>query len=155
KHSDDVCGTHHARDVRRVFETLGVQAPIISSSLQIPTMLMHTLRFSFRVSGDIPSRETVLEAFRERALLATSEYQYASEVFSAARDQGFNGRLLEQTVVVAPTVAVIGDRIVGFCFTPQDGNSLLSSVAAIVEDIDPEGWWDRMANFQKWQFGRV
>jgi len=118
-------------------------------------MLMHALHFSFRVSGEIPSRETVLAAFAERALLASSEFQYASQVFSAARDLGFNGRLLDQTVVVAPTVEVIGDRIVGFCFTPQDGNSLLSSVAAIVEANDPDGWRDRLAHFKKWQFPKV
>ena len=42
-------------------------------------------------------------------------------------------------MVVLPTVAVRRKReVYGFCFTPQDGNSLLSSVAAALWLIDPD-----------------
>jgi glyceraldehyde-3-phosphate dehydrogenase (NAD(P)) len=36
-------------------------------------------------------------------------------------------------------VTVHGDReVIGFCFTPQDGNSLASSIAAALWIIDPD-----------------
>ena len=54
-----------------------------------------------------------------------------STVFSFGRDHGHFGRILNQTVVVVQTLNVRNNtEITGFCFTPQDGNSLLSSIAA-------------------------
>jgi len=41
-------------------------------------------------------------------------------------------------VVPLPTLSVPHPRkVVGFCYTPQDGNSLLSSVAATLRYLDP------------------
>jgi len=63
----------------------------------------------------------------------------ANSVFSFGRDHGHYGRILNVTVVVTPTLAVRGGtEVVGYCFTPQDGNSLLSSVAATVWGLYPE-----------------
>ena len=46
--------------------------------------------------------------------------------------------LLNQTVVVRQSLALRGDReVVGVCFTPQDGNPLLSSIAATLRFLDP------------------
>ena len=54
----------------------------------------------------------------------------ANEVFSFGRDHGHFGRILNQTVVSVPSLNVRnGNEITGFCFTPQDGNSLLSTIA--------------------------
>ena len=42
-------------------------------------------------------------------------------------------------MVSLPTLTVRhGREVYGFCFTPQDGNSLLSSVAAALWLIDPD-----------------
>ena len=42
---------------------------------------------------------------------------------------------------MAPSIAVRhGREVYGFCFTPQDGNSLLSSVAAALWHIEQD--WD-------------
>ena len=42
-----------------------------------------------------------------------------------------SGEFLNQTVIVVAKPSDAGDKeIVGTCFTPQDGNSLLSSIAA-------------------------
>jgi len=47
------------------------------------------------------------------------------------------GACAAQTVVPLPTVAVPNSRkVVGFCYTPQDGNSLLSSIAATLRYLD-------------------
>src|SRR5690606_23010463 len=52
---------------------------------------------------------------------------------------GYYGRILSQTVVVMDTLAVRnGNELVAFCFTPQDGNPLLSTVAAMWWYLDPD-----------------
>ncbi|MGH9361681.1 MAG: hypothetical protein ACRD2T_07170, partial [Thermoanaerobaculia bacterium] len=74
------------------------------------------------------------------------------------RDHGYYGRILSQTVVVTPTLMVRNGReVYGFCFTPQDGNSLLSSIAAALWHIDPE--WDsvaeRLAPLRRWLYREI
>ena len=65
----------------------------------------------------------------------------SSPIFSFGRDHGYFGRLLNQTVVSVPTLTVRdGHEITGFCFTPQDGNSLLSSIAAAAWLINPDNY---------------
>jgi glyceraldehyde-3-phosphate dehydrogenase (NAD(P)) len=71
--------------------------------------------------------------------VAITDKRSANLIFSFGRDHGYYGRILSQTVVVRPTLAVRNAReVYGFCFTPQDGNSLLSSIAAALWHIDPE-----------------
>ena len=49
------------------------------------------------------------------------------------------GRILNQTVVVEQTLNVKnGNEISGFCFTPQDGNSILSSLSASLWFLYPK-----------------
>ena len=69
----------------------------------------------------------------------------ANDVFSFGRDQGHYGRILNVTVVAQPTLTVRnGTEICGYCFTPQDGNSLLSSIAAATWFLDPANYEDKI-----------
>ena len=62
---------------------------------------------------------------RDNHRVAVTDKQYANQIFSFGRDHGYYGRILSQAVVVLPTLLVRGGReVTGFCFTPQDGNSL-------------------------------
>ena len=72
--------------------------------------------------------------------VAMTHKKTANAIFSFGRDHGFFGRILNQTVIPYNTMHVSedGTEITGFCFTPQDGNSLLSSVSAAVWGIYPE-----------------
>jgi len=61
-------------------------------------------------------------------------------------------------VVVVPTLAVRQKReLFGFCFTPQDGNSLLSSVAAALWLIDPdqESVSRRLEPLRRWVYTEI
>jgi glyceraldehyde-3-phosphate dehydrogenase (NAD(P)) len=52
---------------------------------------------------------------------------------------------LNQTVVVEQTLNVRnGNEISGFCFTPQDGNSLLSSLSASLWFLYPHSYKDKL-----------
>jgi glyceraldehyde-3-phosphate dehydrogenase (NAD(P)) len=79
-------------------------------------------------------------------------------IFSFGRDHGYYGRILSQTVVVTPTLMVRKNReIYGFCFTPQDGNSLVSSIAAALWLIDPDpaSVAERLAPIRRFVFREI
>ncbi|HJL63727.1 MAG TPA: hypothetical protein QGH36_05960, partial [Candidatus Marinimicrobia bacterium] len=66
-------------------------------------------------------------------------------VFSFGRDHGHYGRILNETVVVEQTLNVRNEHeITGFCFTPQDGNSILSSIAAAERFLFPHAYDDKI-----------
>jgi len=140
RHDDPQFGTHHARDAFGVFETLDQKLDLFSSAVKLNTQYMHSIWFELRLNRDIDLEE-VLSRLADNHRVATTHKQEANLIFSFGRDHGYYGRILSQTVVVTPTLIVRGNReIVGFCFTPQDGNSLLSSVAAALWVMEPD--WD-------------
>jgi glyceraldehyde-3-phosphate dehydrogenase (NAD(P)) len=77
--------------------------------------------------------------------VALTAKDMTSTVFSFGRDHGHYGRILNQTVVVEQTLNVRnGNEISGFCFTPQDGNSLLSSLSASLWFLYPHSYKDKL-----------
>ncbi|NIP17378.1 MAG: hypothetical protein GWM87_03875, partial [Xanthomonadales bacterium] len=58
---------------------------------------------------------------------------------------------------VAPSLAVRNDgrEVVGFCFTPQDGNSLLSSVSAASWLLNPDDYDQRVQCLRSYFFDEV
>lgn len=138
KHSDERFGTHHARDAYHLYKTLGKDlSNVFSSACKLNSQYMHTIRFHLRVKSPV-TVETLINRVREDDRLAITYKRSANSVFSFGRDHGFFGRILNQTVIPHETLRVVGGQdIYGFCFTPQDGNSLLSSVAAALWLRDP------------------
>jgi glyceraldehyde-3-phosphate dehydrogenase type II len=138
KHSDAQFGTHHARDAYHLFETLGYHLDLYSSACVLPTQYMHALRFSIKLPFKI-TREEVIARLRENPRVALTQKLSANTIFSFGREHGHYGRILSQTVICEPTIVVRNEReVLGFCFTPQDGNSLLSSIAATMWFMDPD-----------------
>ena len=156
-HSDTEYGTHHARDAHEVFETLGQSFDLFSSAAKLNTQYMHSIWFQLALGRDV-TLEEVEERLRANPRVAVTDKQQANLIFSFGRDHGYYGRILSQTVVVLPTLAIHGGHeIYGFCFTPQDGNSLLSSVAAALWQIDPN--WDsvqeRLTPLHRWLYREI
>ena len=88
-----------------------------------------------------------LEKLRENKKITLTNYDTSNKVFSFGRDYGHYGRILTQTVVSIPTIQVrkvdgAYFEITGFCFTPQDGNALASSVAATLWHL--HGDWEEV-----------
>jgi len=136
KHDDPEFGTHHARDAFHLFQTVGEKLNLFSSAIKLNTQYMHTLWFDLELKHDTSLDEVKL-AFRNNPRIAVTNKRYVNEIFSFGRDHGYYGRILSQTVVPISTVAVPHPRkVVGFCYTPQDGNSLLSSIAATLRYLD-------------------
>ncbi|HJR93474.1 MAG TPA: hypothetical protein VJ938_13600 [Acidimicrobiia bacterium] len=138
KHKDERFGTHHARDAHVLFSTLGHDLNLFSSSLKVNTQYMHSIHFSLTLDRDMTVEEAK-ERLSSNARVAITHKNSANSVFSFGRDHGYYGRILSQTVVALDTLAVRnGNELVGFCFTPQDGNPMLSTVAAMLWYLDPE-----------------
>jgi len=137
RHKDPRFGTHHARDAHGLFETIGYDLNLYSSALKLNTQYMHSIHFSLTLD-----REMTLDEVKERLAankrVAITYRKSANSVFSFGRDHGYFGRILSQTVVAIETVAIRnGNEVVGFCFTPQDGNPLLSTLAATLWYLNP------------------
>jgi glyceraldehyde-3-phosphate dehydrogenase (NAD(P)) len=63
---------------------------------------------------------------------------------------------MSQTVVALETLAVRnGNEVVGFSFTPQDGNPLLSTVAAMLWYLDPNTLDHRIDILRRYLFREI
>jgi glyceraldehyde-3-phosphate dehydrogenase (NAD(P)) len=155
KHDDPEFGTHHARDAYHVFHTLGERLNLFSSAIKLPTQYMHTLWFDLELKHDT-TLEEVKALLRSNPRVACTNKRAANQIFSFGRDHGYFGRILSQTVVPVSTITVPNPRsIVGFCYTPQDGNSLLSSIAATLRYLDPAKLDERLDVLRPYMFREI
>lgn len=139
KHKDEQFGTHHARDAWHLYKTKGWDLQgLYSSAMKLNSQFMHVMRFHLKVK-EPTSVDKMIKTIREDDRQALTFKKSANQIFSFGRDHGFFGRILNQTIIPHETLSVTagGTDIRGFCFTSQDGNSLLSSVAAALWAIDP------------------
>ena len=154
-HKEPKYGTHHARDAVELFQTLGFDLNLHSSALKLNTQYMHSLWFSIILDEKI-TREEVIQRLKANDRVAMTEKTTANQVFSFGRDHGHYGRILNQTVVVTPTIQVRNEHeVIGFCFTPQDGNSLLSSVSAAMWFLNPNNYSKKIQCLGKYFFDEV
>ncbi len=136
KHTDEKYGTHHARDCAELFATKGLDLDLYSSVMKVNSQYMHVAHFSLEVK-EPTTLQKVIDRLDSDDRIALTEKATSNQVFSFGREHGHYGRILSQTVVCTPTLMVRGEHeLVGFCFTPQDGNSLLSSIAATLGFLD-------------------
>ena len=138
-HSDEKFGTHHARDVYDLLSTVSsCVTNLFSTAMKVNSQYMHVIRFSLKVTEKLTVTD-VVKRFKEDEFITLTKHKTANKVFSFGRDHGFYGRIYNQAVVCEPSLAVShrnGETTVtGFAFTPQDGNSILSSVATALYGI--------------------
>ncbi len=143
-HKDEKMGTHHAVDVYHLYKTLGVNLNVFSSALKLNTQYMHSIWYDLKLKykTDI---DKVKKMFRDNPRVAVTNKQAANLVFSFGRDHGHYGRILDQTVAVLPSIHVVNENeVIGFCFTPQDGNSIMSSISAMERFLYPETYEEKL-----------
>lgn len=143
-HKDPQMGTHHAKDVYHLYKTLGIELNVFSSALKLNTQYMHSIWYDIKLNNKI-TKDEVIDRFVRNPRVAVTQKNSANLVFSYGRDHGHYGRILNQTVAVLPSVHVINDNeIIGFCFTPQDGNSILSSITATERFLYPDTYKEKL-----------
>lgn len=166
RHNDDVFGTHHARDAFWLLQDQFPHIRLYSSAIKTNTQYMHAVRFSMVLdsvnSNTIECVADVVDRFKSNPMVALTNKKSANTIFSFGRDYGLYGRILSQTVVCVPTLSVApkSDKssqaiVRGICFTPQDGNSLLSSIAATLHFIDPDTVEDKLSCYNPYIFREI
>lgn len=154
-HEDGRFGTHHARDAHDLYSTLGYDLNVFSSAIKLNTQYMHSLHFSLTLDREIDVDE-VRQRLEENTRVAITHKKSANQVFSFGRDHGYYGRIMSQAVVALDTLAVRnGNEIVGFSFTPQDGNPLLSTLAAMLWYTEPETMDKRLDILRRYLFPEI
>ena len=162
-HHNRLYGTHHAQDAVDLLLTVTPDkvVPAFSSSMKLNTQYMHCIRFNIRLKG-VYTKETILSKFEENKYFAITEKNDSGRVFSFGRDHGYYGRLLSHGVLVEESLHVYtppmsGETwLTGFCFTPQDGNSLLSSIAAVSLSLhDADKHHKIMEGFHEYLFQEI
>jgi len=154
-HSDDLFGTHHGRDAHELFQTLNIDLNLFSSAMIINSQYMHILHFYLKVKNNT-TMEDILSAIDANDRIATTDKINSNEVFSFGRDHGHFGRILNQAVICVPSLNIRnGNEISGFCFTPQDGNSLLSSISITEWFLYPNSYEDKIQCLKPYFFNEV
>lgn len=143
-HKDEKMGTHHAVDVYHLYKTLGIDLNVFSSALKLNTQYMHCIWFDVKLDKKM-TKEEAIQRFIDNPRVAITYKRAANLVFSFGREHGHFGRILDQTVIVVPTIHVINENeVIGFCFTPQDGNSILSSISAAERFLYPDCYEEKL-----------
>ena len=154
-HPDETFGSHHAKDASELFATLGYNLNLFSSAMKINSQYMHVLWFTLK-TVEPTSINDVMDKLQSNKLVAMTTKDMASTVFSFGRDHGHFGRILNQTVVVEQSLHVKnGNEIYGFCFTPQDGNSILSSITAAEKFLYPHSYEDKITCLDELFFDEI
>ena len=154
-HGSRKYGTHHAEDAAGLFHTMDIDLNLFSSAVKVNSQYMHVLWFTLKVK-EPTTLTAVLEKLYANPYVAMTEKDMTSTVFSFGRDQGHFGRILNQAVVVEQTLNVRNDHeITGFCFTPQDGNSILSSVAAAEWFLYPHSYEDKIQCLSEYFYDQI
>ena len=123
---------------------MDIDLNLFSSAMKLNTQYMHTIFFDIKVKNPT-DKDKLMEKILANDRVAITHKTSANAVFSFGRDHGHYGRILNVTVLAMSTLAVRnGNEVVGYCFTPQDGNSLLSSIAAASWYLYPDEYEDRI-----------
>ena len=155
EHKDPEFGTHHARDAHLLFQTLNKDLPLFSSAMKVNSQLMHILYFSLKLKRETSLHQIITKLEKNDRISVTDKIN-ANEVFSFGRDHGHFGRILNQTVVSLPSLHLSEDnQISGFCFTPQDGNSLLSSISVAEWFMYPNSYEEKIQCLKPYFFDEV
>ena len=128
---------------------------IYSSALKLNTQYMHTIHFDLKLRRGI-DKDQLMRRLQSNGRVAMTNKKSSASVFSFGRDHGLFGRILNQTVIVTQSLAMRGDReIIGTCFTPQDGNSLFSSLAATMWFLYPDSYEDKLNPVRDYFFNEI
>ncbi|MBT3179693.1 MAG: hypothetical protein HOB40_04275 [Candidatus Marinimicrobia bacterium] len=154
-HPNENYGSHHAADAASLFATLGMDLNMFSSAMKVNSQYMHILWFTLKVK-EPTTLEAVKEKLHNNPQVAMTSKDMTSTVFSFGRDHGHYGRIMNQTVVVEQSLHVRNDHeITGFCFTPQDGNSILSSISAAEWLLYPHSYNDKILCLSHLSFNNI
>ena len=83
-HSDDIFGSHHAKDASELFATLGYKLNLFSSAMKINTQYMHVLWFALKTK-EPTSRNEVIDKLEANKLVSIT----TKDIHEALIEKGF------------------------------------------------------------------
>ncbi len=131
RHMQNNVGTHHAIDVKDLFETKGIHLNLQSSDITTPSQLMHTVRFSLKLKDKL-DLEHMTSLISENPYIATTSKYDSNVIFELGRRYSRYGRLYSHAILNWNNLLIDenDNSIKGWAFIPQEGNSLLSTIHA-------------------------
>ncbi|MCK4579354.1 MAG: hypothetical protein KAU50_11230 [Candidatus Marinimicrobia bacterium] len=155
RHTNETYGTHHARDCAELFATKGLDLNLFSSAMVVNSQYMHIIHFNITVK-EPTALQNVIDKLDANDRISLTEKATANQVFSFGRDHGHFGRILNEAVVSVPSLQVRDEHeIVGFAFTPQDGNSLLSSMSVAEWFLYPRSFEEKIQCLKELFFDEI
>lgn len=142
--NDTYFGSHQAEDAMILLSTKDIgPIDIHSTANKQPHPFMHVMNVEFRLRHSL-TREEIIRRFRENPLTSITYHTKVANVFVEGNIFGATGRINTQSILACQTISIPRPGEIRYsCFTPQDGNSLLSSFAALVQKLDPEHWREK------------
>lgn len=155
KHTDERYGTRHAKACAGLFQTRGLDLNLYSSTIKVNSQYMHIVHFALVVK-QATTLQKVIDRLDAHPYISLTEKSTANQVFAVGRDHGHYGRILSHSVVAVPTLQVRNDHeISGFAFTPQDGNSLHSSISVAEWFMYPHSFSEKVEHLDELFFKEI
>ena len=123
-HKSEKYGTHHAEDASKLLNQMGINTPLFSSDITTPSQLMHGLRFNIK-----------LKTKRNQdynTLIGKTKVFDSNIIFEQGRRYGLSGRLYYHSIIVNNNLHIEKNKVIGWAFVPQEGNTILSTLATLV-----------------------
>lgn len=139
RHISSIVGTHHSVDLIDMFKTIGLQPDIASSDITTPSQLMHAVRFNIKLKHQIAEYQ-ILEKIKQNKYVSTTQKFDSNIVFELGRKYGKLGRLYSHAIFVSNNFMFSYNEIKGWAFIPQEGNTILSTIAAFLIQTQHENY---------------
>ncbi|MBN2601884.1 MAG: hypothetical protein JXR87_07820 [Candidatus Marinimicrobia bacterium] len=154
-HQDELYGTYQALDAALLFKSIGLELDLFSSALKVNSQYLHIIHFDIRLKTET-TLQAIINSFQANPLIALTNKALSSQVAAFSRDMGYLGRVLNQSVVSVPSLNLKnGKELTGFCYSLQDGNSILSSVAATIWFFFPRSYKEKLLELNDLIFDEI
>ncbi|MGB1040732.1 MAG: hypothetical protein ACPGVD_07670 [Flavobacteriales bacterium] len=139
RHLNSHIGTHHAIDVKDLFRTINLEVPVQSSDITTPSQLMHSVRFNIKLSSSM-NEQSMFELIDKNDLVSTTNKFDSNVIFELGRRYSKYGRLYSHVIINSNNILFDKDenRIKGWGFIPQEGNTIISTLHAFLLQVNPD-----------------
>lgn len=131
RHLDPILGTHHSIDVVDLFKTKSIELNVTSSDVTTPSQLMHGVRFNIELDRSL-NQDDITDLIEKQSLVSSSVKYDSNVIFERGRRFSFQGRIYSHAIVIANNIMISNNRIMGWAFIPQEGNTLISTIHAFL-----------------------
>ena len=154
-HNNELSGTYQALDAVALFKSIGHDIDLFSSTMKVNSQYLHIIHFNIRLKAET-TLQNIINRLQANPLIALTNKTLTGQIVAFSRDMGYLGRVLNQSVVAVPTLNLRnGKELSGFCYSLQDGNSILSSIAAAIWFFFPRSYKEKLTELNDLIFDEI